>query len=202
MLTAEYLKLYDDIATVPHDPKVYVDPSVTVGAGGSLTAPVFILGSSPTIDDQYVGRPFCGEEGSILKAALVEVGLIPSRVYLTNFVKHVLRIPDDEYEGSEIRSPSRAELTAYRPFVIREIRLVKPKVVVCLGGSAAKGLLAVSEFRVMREVGRSFAVVDVACPVVATVHPRFLQKHRGIAGQAFRECIEDFRFALRTSEKQ
>src|SRR5215213_6290316 len=98
-----------------------------------------LVGEQPGDKEDLAGRPFVGPAGRVLDEALEEAGIDRSRVYVTNAVKHFKW----EARGKRRRHkrPDAAEIAACRPWLDREIDLVRPQVVVCLGATAAQALL-------------------------------------------------------------
>ena len=113
------------------------------------------------------GEPFVGPAGTLLRKALLEVGLDPSRVFLTNAVKHFKWRPGGKRRIHE--RPNREEILACRLWLDDEIALVRPAIVVALGATAAAALLG-SAARVTRDRGRFFPLT-LAPSVSLTVHP-------------------------------
>ncbi len=104
----------------------------TVFADGNPSAPIMFIGEAPGEDEDRQGRPFVGVSGKLLDQMLAAIGLDRTHVYISNIL--FWRPPGN-------RSPTDAELAACLPFAERHIALVKPKLVILLGGVAAKNLL-------------------------------------------------------------
>jgi len=137
-------------------------------ADGSPEAELFLVGEAPGAAEDRLGRPFVGPSGRLLDRMLAWVGLDRGRVWITNTV--FWRPPGN-------RPPTSAELSLCLPFLERQIALVRPKVLLFLGGLAARVLLGVSE-GVSRLRGRQFVYSsdDLPQPVPAfvTYHPAYL----------------------------
>jgi DNA polymerase len=139
----------------------------TVFGEGNATADVMLIGEQPGNDEDLAGRPFVGPAGRILSKALEEAGIDRNRTYVTNVVKHFKWEPRGK---RRIHAKPRApEIGACRPWLDAEIGLLHPRVVVCLGATAARVLLGAS-FRVTIDRGR-FVASSIAPLVMATVHP-------------------------------
>jgi uracil-DNA glycosylase family protein len=136
------------------------------GEGGAHAAVVFV-GEQPGNDEDLAGRPFVGPAGKLLDRALVEAGIDRSRVYVTNVVKHFKWVPRGKRRIHE--KPNSREIAACRPWLDAEIGVLKPKVIVCLGATAAQALLG-RQFRVSQQRGR-LVPSPLAESVMATVHP-------------------------------
>jgi uracil-DNA glycosylase family protein len=139
----------------------------TVFGEGSRRAAVLFVGEQPGNEEDMSGRPFVGPAGRLLDKALDEAGIERSRAYVTNVVKHFKWEPRGKRRIHA--KPNPLEITACLPWLEAELEVVKPKVVVCLGATAAQALLG-KKFRVTRERGKLFAS-PLAARVMATVHP-------------------------------
>jgi len=136
------------------------------GEGGA-TSEVMFVGEQPGDQEDIAGRPFVGPAGRVLDTALEEAGIDRSTVYVTNVVKHFKWEPRGKRRIHA--KPNAAEIAACRPWLETEIALVKPRVIVCLGATAAQALLGKS-FRVSVQRG-AFIDSPLAPLVTATVHP-------------------------------
>jgi DNA polymerase len=147
--------------------ELYRRATQTVFGEGTTPAPVMLVGEQPGHEEDLTGRPFVGPAGRLLDEALAESGIDRRRVYVTNVVKHFKWEPRGKRRIHT--KPSAAEITACRPWLDAEIALVQPRVLVCLGATAAQALLG-RQFRVSRERGQ-FVASPLAPRVLATVHP-------------------------------
>jgi uracil-DNA glycosylase len=139
----------------------------TVFGEGDRHAAVFFVGEQPGHEEDLAGRPFVGPAGRLLDDALAEVGIDRRRTYVTNAVKHFKWEPKGKRRIHA--KPSSAEIAACNPWLQAEIGLVRPRVIVCLGATAAQSLLG-KQFRVSRERG-VWVPSPLAPFVMATVHP-------------------------------
>lgn len=139
----------------------------TVFGEGSADAELMLVGEQPGDREDIEGRPFVGPAGRVLDTALEQAGIDRSRVYLTNVVKHFKWRPRGKRRIHQ--KPNMEEIRACRPWLESELALVKPRVLVCLGATAAQALLG-REFRVSRQRGE-FVKSPLAERVTATVHP-------------------------------
>jgi DNA polymerase len=139
----------------------------TVFGEGPARAEVVMVGEQPGNDEDLAGRPFVGPAGKLLDRALAAAGVERGRVYVTNAVKHF------KWEARGKRrihqKPNAAEINACRPWLDGELAALRPRVVVCLGATAAQALLG-RTFRVTRQRGE---LIDspLAEKVMATYHP-------------------------------
>jgi DNA polymerase len=139
----------------------------TVFGEGSTHAEVVFVGEQPGNDEDVAGRPFVGPAGKLLDRALEAAGIDRSQVYVTNVVKHFKWMPQGKRRIHQ--KPKSREIAACRPWLDAELEVLKPKVVVCLGATAAQALLG-SKFRVSQQRGQ-FVPSRLAPHVIATVHP-------------------------------
>ena len=146
---------------------LYKNATQTVFGEGSARAEVMLVGEQPGDQEDVAGEPFVGPAGKLLDRALEEAGIDRRKAYVTNVVKHFKWMPKGKRRIH--KKPNREEITACRPWLEAEIALVKPKVVVCLGATAAQALLGAS-FRVTKDRGK-FVEWDLEPMVTATVHP-------------------------------
>src|SRR6476620_10806378 len=112
----------------------------TVFGEGETHARVMLVGEQPGNEEDLSGHPFVGPAGRLLDEALAEAGIDRSETYVTHVVKHFKWEPRGKRRIH--KKPNAHEFTACRPWLEAEIALVKPKVIVCLGATAAQALLA------------------------------------------------------------
>ena len=139
----------------------------TVFGEGARRAEVVFVGEQPGKEEDLSGKPFVGPAGRLLDEALVEASIDRSHTYVTNVVKHFKWEPRGKRRLH--KKPNASEIKACRPWLEAEISLIKPKVIVCLGATAAQALLG-PQFRVSKQRGR-FIESTLAPYIMATVHP-------------------------------
>jgi uracil-DNA glycosylase len=139
----------------------------TVFGEGAARAQVMFVGEQPGNDEDLAGHPFVGPAGKLLDRALEEAGIDRSRTYVTNVVKHFKWEPRGKRRIHA--KPDVVEITACLPWLQAELAVVKPRVVVCLGATAAQALLG-RKFKVTQQRGE-FVPSPLAPRVTATVHP-------------------------------
>jgi DNA polymerase len=162
-------KLRDAAATCTACP-LYENATQTVFGEGPAHAAVMLVGEQPGDQEDLAGHPFVGPAGKLLDRCLEAAGVDRGRAYVTNTVKHFKWTPRGKRRLHG--KPNSREIRACKPWVEAEIAQVKPKVIVCLGATAAQALLG-PEFRVTRDRGR-FMQSALAPYVLATVHPSAL----------------------------
>ena len=139
----------------------------TVFGEGAESAELMLVGEQPGDKEDLAGRPFVGPAGRILDQALEEAGIDRTKVYVTNAVKHFKWEPRGKRRLH--KRPDAVEVAACRPWLDKEIELVRPRVVVCLGATAAQALLGRS-FKVTKQRGELFPQ-EAGHVITATVHP-------------------------------
>jgi uracil-DNA glycosylase family protein len=160
----------------------------TVFGEGSTKARVVFVGEQPGDQEDQQGKPFVGPAGKLLDKALEEAGIDRSAVYVTNAVKHF------KWQARGKRrihqKPNWSEIAACRPWLDAELEVIEPRVLVCLGATAAQALLG-RDFRVSRQRGE-LVESDLAENVIATVHPSsILRADEGTRELEFRELVRD-----------
>jgi uracil-DNA glycosylase len=139
----------------------------TVFGEGSPKSDVMFVGEQPGDQEDKLGKPFVGPAGQLFDRALEQAGIDRSSTYVTNVVKHF------KWQARGKRrihqKPSWSEVAACRPWLDAELAAVEPRVLVCLGATAAQALLG-HDFRVTRQRGAPVDS-DLAPVVLATVHP-------------------------------
>jgi DNA polymerase len=139
----------------------------TVFGDGDEQAEILFIGEQPGDQEDRLGKPFVGPAGQLLDRALVEAGIERRQAYVTNVVKHFKWVAKGNRRLHQ--SPDAREIAACRPWLESEIALLKPRMIVCLGATAAQALLG-PEFRVSRQRGE-FVKSPLAPFVIATIHP-------------------------------
>jgi uracil-DNA glycosylase len=162
----------------------------TVFGEGARDAQVMFVGEQPGDQEDKAGKPFVGPAGRLLDDALAEAGIDRSLTYVTNAVKHF------KWQARGKRrihqKPNWAEMTACRPWLEAELAVVRPRVLVLLGATAAQTLLG-RQFRVTQWRGR-FVDSDLAEAVTATVHPSSILRGEPSEREAnFAAFVDDLR---------
>ncbi|MFC8916771.1 UdgX family uracil-DNA binding protein [Streptomyces sp. NPDC057116] len=146
----------------------------TVFGAGNAHGRVLLVGEQPGDQEDRQGAPFVGPAGKVLTRALDEAGIEPADAYVTNAVKHFkFEVVPERGKRRIHKSPSLREMTACRPWLEAELRLVGPEVIVALGATAGKALLGPS-FRVTRQRGTLLPFPgheELGECLVATIHP-------------------------------
>lgn len=180
---------------------LFADATQTVFGHGHPGAPLMLVGEQPGDQEDRAGEPFVGPAGRLLARALEDAGIDPALTYQTNAVKH-FKFTRKGGKRRIHQKPGRTEVVACRPWLIAEIEAVQPRVIVCLGATAAQSLLGAA-FRVSAHRGRELALpasveVDLPHPptLVATVHPSAVLRDRSDRhGEVYASFVDDLRGA-------
>lgn len=177
---------------------LYKRATQTVFGEGPKNATLLLVGEQPGDQEDVAGKPFVGPAGKILDRALAEAGINRDEVYVTNTVKHFKWEPRGKRRIH--KKPNSREIAACRPWLEAELRLVRPKLVVCLGATAAQAIFGPS-FRVTRERGKVLAA-EITTKVLATVHPSSLLRQPDEESRAreYAHFVADLRAALKGSK--
>jgi uracil-DNA glycosylase family protein len=143
------------------------DATQTVFGEGSAGAELMLVGEQPGDREDIEGHPFVGPAGRLLDRALEEAGIDRRKVYVTNVVKHFKFTRRGKRRIH--KKPAADEISACYPWLSTELDLVKPKVLVALGATAAQALIG-RTYRVTTQRGK-FVHSDLAPLVTATIHP-------------------------------
>src|SRR5438874_5409019 len=139
----------------------------TVFGEGRAPAEVMLVGEQPGDQEDKQGRPFVGPAGRVLDEALEAAGIDRTKVYVTNVVKHFKWTAQGKRRIH--KKPNAEEITACKPWLSAELESVQPRMLICLGATAAQALLG-RTFRVTKDRGR-LVESPLAPMVLATVHP-------------------------------
>jgi uracil-DNA glycosylase family protein len=147
--------------------RLWRNATQTVFGEGAGSAEVMLIGEQPGDREDLAGKPFVGPAGMLLDRALEEAGIDRKKVYVTNVVKHFKFVQRGKRRIH--KRPAADEMAACRPWLDAELDLVRPRVIICLGATAAQSLLG-RQFRVTQQRGQ-FVDSPLAPRVTATVHP-------------------------------
>jgi uracil-DNA glycosylase len=139
----------------------------TVFGEGPEDADLMLMGEVPGDQEDKAGHPFVGPAGKLLDRALVEAEIDRGNVYVTNAVKHFKWKPQGKVRLHQ--KPNAKEIGACRQWWTQELAVVKPKVLCCLGATAAQAVFG-AKFRVTKQRGEFLEVVD-GVQGTATIHP-------------------------------
>ncbi len=176
---------------------LYKHATQTVFGEGPKRSLIMFVGEQPGDSEDLAGKPFVGPAGKIMDRALEEAGIDRKKVYVTNAVKHFKWEPRGKRRIH--KKPNSREIAACRPWLEAELRLAKPKLLVCLGATAAQTIFGPS-FRVTRDRGKILAS-NFAPKVMATVHPSSLlrQPDQESREREYAHFVTDLRTALKAA---
>lgn len=170
---------------------LYKDATQTVFGEGRSNAGLLFVGEQPGDEEDLKGHPFVGPAGRLFDRALAEAGIDRRTAYVTNAVKHFKWKPQGKRRLHQ--KPNAAEVEACLPWLAAELEIVRPRILVLLGATAAQALLG-KQFRVTQERGQWLAS-EFAERVIATVHPSsILRAPDAMAREVqFGEFVDDLR---------
>ena len=146
---------------------LYTRATQVVFGTGPHAARIMLIGEQPGDHEDIAGTPFVGPAGSVLDRVLTRIGIPRDGIYMTNVVKHFKWEPRGKRRIHQ--TPRLTEIRACRPWLDAELTSVSPKVIVCLGATAAKALLG-PQFRFSKALGATHAT-PWSAPLIATYHP-------------------------------
>lgn len=136
---------------------------------GNAASPIFFVGEGPGEQEDLTGKPFVGRSGQLLDKMIVAMGLTRESVFIANIVK--CRPPEN-------RAPEVEEVATCIPYLERQIKIVRPKVLVALGKSAAQALLRTDlPISDLRTKIHDYEMHGVKMKLVATFHPAYLLRN-------------------------
>jgi DNA polymerase len=172
----------------------------TVFGEGKTRSEIVLIGEQPGDREDKTGHPFVGPAGHLLDTALEEAGIDRARAYVTNIVKHFKFKPRGKRRIHE--RPNAREINACYPWLEAELDVIKPRVIICLGATAAQALLG-KDFLVTKQRGK-WVNSTFDAKVMATVHPSSIlrapgQKERELQ---YRQFVKDLKLAAKEIAKE
>lgn len=184
--------IFKQVKTAPEPRALGTLFDTVVFAVGNPMAEIVFVGEAPGAEEEKQKKPFVGPAGQKLDQILKAMGLAREEVYISNIVKFRPKMGDGRFQGSRNRPPTQEEMASCLPFVRAEIEVLRPRVIVALGRTAAEGLLerggSLASFR---HLDHAFSGI----PVVVTYHPSYLLRQEAASPQegklAKRQVWED-----------
>jgi uracil-DNA glycosylase family protein len=172
----------------------------TVFGEGPVNAEIVFVGEQPGDQEDLAGKPFVGPAGKILDRALKDAGIARETTYVTNAVKHFKFTPRGKRRIHQ--TPGPADLAACRPWIEAELELIRPEVLVCLGATASRALIAPA-FRLMQQRGL-FLETRWSSRTIATFHPSAVLRGQDEAEQArlYGMLRDDLRLVATTTRQE
>jgi uracil-DNA glycosylase len=165
----------------------------TVFGVGDADADLMFVGEAPGADEDAQGEPFVGRAGQLLTRIIETMGLRRSDVYIANVLKCRPDMPQGSFGN---RAPTPEEMETCRPYLIEQINIIRPKVLVALGAVAVQGLLGIRSS--MRELRGRWQVYNET-PLMITYHPAYLLRNQAPAEK--RKVWEDMLLVLERLER-
>ena len=147
----------------------------TVFGSGDPHSPLMLVGEGPGENEDATGLPFVGRAGKLLDDILAAVDLTRQDVYLTNIVK--CRAAVEEGGRLKNRQPRMGEIRACNPYLQGQIEAIRPRIILCLGGPAAKTIID-KDFRITKDRGKWYDL-EGGIKAMATFHPAYILRQRG-----------------------
>jgi uracil-DNA glycosylase family 4 len=165
----------------------------TVFGVGNLDAEIMFIGEAPGVDEDAQGEPFVGRAGQLLTRIIQTMGFAREDVYIANILKCRPHMPPGSVGN---RPPTPEEMQTCRPYLLEQIEIIRPKVIVALGAVAVEGLLGTrGTMRELRGRWNSFS----GTPLMITYHPAYLLRNQSPSEK--RKVWEDMLQVLEKLEK-
>ena len=193
-------QLRNEILSLKKSPELLASEANLVFGVGTVDADLMFVGEAPGVDEDREGEPFVGKAGQLLMKIIQATGLDREKVYIANVLKYR---PDTPGKFFGNRKPRTDEIEIWFPFLVRQIEIIQPKVIVGLGATALEGLLGHMPTGITKLRGNWQSYRGV--PVMPTFHPSYLLRNQSWAVK--RQVWEDMmqvmeRLNMPISEKQ
>jgi len=165
----------------------------TVFGVGNPDAEIMFIGEAPGADEDQQGEPFVGRAGQLLTKIIRAMGFAREDVYIANILKCRPDMPPGSFGN---RAPTPAEMQTCRPYLVEQINVIQPKVLVALGAVAVEGLLGARG--TMRELRGRWHLYN-GTPLMITYHPAYLLRNQSPSEK--RKVWEDMMQVLERLEK-
>ncbi|HET6467011.1 MAG TPA: UdgX family uracil-DNA binding protein [Geminicoccaceae bacterium] len=188
---AAWTRVRDEAQTCTRCP-LYAPATQSVFGEGPVEARIFMVGEQPGDQEDRQGRPFVGPAGKVLDRALAEAGIDRAEVYLTNAVKHFKFTMRGRRRLHQ--KPDTGEIEACKFWLLQELELLRPPIVVALGATAARAITG-RTVTIGRERGRLLPWGGEGQRLLITVHPSFILRVPDPAGQEieYARFLQDLR---------
>ena len=165
----------------------------TVFGVGNPDAEIMFIGEAPGVDEDAQGEPFVGRAGQLLTRIIKAMGFAREDVYIANILKCRPDMPPGSFGN---RAPTPQEMQTCRPYLLEQINIIQPQVIVALGAVAVEGLLGTrGTMRELRGRWNSFS----GTPLMITYHPAYLLRNQSPSEK--RKVWEDMLQVLEKLEK-
>ncbi len=159
---------------------------------GNPNAILMICGMVPAHDENMQGEPFVGRAGKLLDVILEAAGLTYDDVYITNLVKCFVAAG---------QSLEKSWVDSCRPYLMEQIRIINPHVIITLGADASRSLCTLSGNMPMKDMRGRILHRTKGTMIVPTYHPSYLLRKGGIKSDVYKEVLEDFELAKKCLEE-
>ena len=161
---------------------LYQSGTPVVWGEGNIDARVMLIGQGPGEQEAKRGRPFIGPAGKMLDQALGAANIDRGKLWITNAIKHWSTTRNER--GTLVnRAPKVGEINACRVWWENEVAIIKPQILVCIGGPAAQAVID-KKFQITKQRGQWFAGPNGEA-VIATLHPSYLIRLQAVDQAAF-----------------
>ncbi len=161
---------------------LYQSGTPVVWGEGNMDARVMLIGQGPGEQEAKRGRPFIGPAGKMLEQALQAANIDRGNLWITNAIKHWSTTRNER--GTLVnRAPKVGEINACRVWWENEVAIIKPQILVCIGGPAAQAVID-KKFQITKQRGQWFAGPNGEA-VIATLHPSYLIRLQAVDQAAF-----------------
>lgn len=165
---------------------------------GNPRSPLVLVGEGPGDNEDKTGRPFVGKAGQLLDKALADAGLSRNDVYICNTVK--CRAADWSTGRPQNRPPTEEETLACRRWLIPQLAVIAPKVILCVGAPSAKNLIK-KNFAITRERGQYFPC-EFSRTAIATLHPSYILRNQyGGSDGGYALLVQDIQKAWMAAQR-
>ena len=193
-------QLRNEILSLKKSPELLASEANLVFGAGTVDADLMFVGEAPGVEEDREGEPFVGKAGQLLMKIIQATGLDREKVYIANVLKYR---PDTPGKSFGNRKPRPDEIEVWFPFLVRQIEIIQPKVIVGLGATAVEGLLGNMTTGITRLRGNWQSYRGV--PIMPTFHPSYLLRNQSwaVKRQVWEDMIQVMeRLNMPISEKQ
>ena len=162
-----------------------------VFSDGNVESELMFIGEAPGYEEEKLKKPFVGPSGQLLDKIISAMGISRNDVYISNIVKYRPKIGDG-HQGHSNRKPSSEEMSLSIKYILNEIEIIKPKLIVTLGGTATKGLLKLDQ-PISSLRGKIHELNNIKA--IVTYHPSYLLRSKN-PNQDKRLVWEDMLMAM------
>ncbi len=180
------------------DCQIALRRSNVVFGEGNPCSPLVLVGEGPGDEEDKTGRPFVGRAGKMLDQALSDNGLSRNDVYICNTLK--CRACDRTNDRARNRPPTPEEVVNCRKWLVPQLALIAPTVILCIGAPSAKNLIK-GDFKITQERGKYFPC-EYAKVALATLHPAYVLRLQGATNDGgYSLIVQDIGRAWQCAQK-